>query len=44
MQEVYKALLELQDLDDEIDRADQALAAFTPRLETLEAPALGYQR
>ena len=44
MQEVYKALLELQELDDEIDRADQALAAFTPRLETLEAPALGYQR
>ena len=44
MQEVYKALLELQELDDEIDRADQALGAFSPRLETLEAPALGYQR
>ncbi len=44
MQEVYRALLELQELDDEIDRADQALAAFTPRLETLEAPALGYER
>ncbi len=44
MQEVYRALLELQELDDEIDRADQALAAFTPRIETLEAPALGYQR
>ena len=44
MQEVYKALLELQELDDEIDRADSALAAFGPRLETLEAPVLGYER
>lgn len=44
MQEVYRALLELQELDEEIDRAEQTLAAFGPRLETLEAPALGYER
>lgn len=44
MQEVYKALLTLQDLDDEIDRADATLAAFGPRLETLEAPVFGYER
>ena len=44
MQEVYRALLELQELDDDIDRAEQTLAAFGPRLETLEAPALGYER
>ncbi len=44
MQEVYKALLQLQELDDEIDRADGTLAEFGPRLETLEAPVLGYER
>lgn len=44
MREVYKALLELQELDEQIDLADQELASFAPRLETLEAPVLGYER
>jgi predicted nucleic acid-binding Zn-ribbon protein len=44
MREVYRALLELQELDEEIDGAEQVLASFAPRLETLEAPVLGYER
>lgn len=44
MREVYKALLELQELDEEIDKAERALADFGPRLETLEAPVSGYER
>ncbi len=44
MREVYKALLELQELDEQIDRAEVALAEFSPRLETLEAPVAGYER
>lgn len=44
MQEVYKELLDLQELDDDIDGAKQKLAEFEPRLETLESSALGYER
>jgi predicted nucleic acid-binding Zn-ribbon protein len=44
MQEIYRVLLELQELDDQIRESENEIAAFAPRLETLEAPVLGYER
>ncbi|HET9985376.1 MAG TPA: C4-type zinc ribbon domain-containing protein [Longimicrobiales bacterium] len=44
MQEVHKALLELQEIDEEIFRAETELATFGPRLAELEAPVTGLER
>lgn len=44
MQEVYKALLELQELDERIDAAEQKLAEFGPRMEALVAPVTTLER
>jgi uncharacterized protein len=38
MQDVYKALLELQALDNEIEQAKSVVAQFGPKLESVEAP------
>jgi uncharacterized protein len=38
MQELHAALLALQELDDQIDRAESRVAEFTPQIEALEAP------
>jgi len=38
MEEIYASLLELQDLDTEIDRAEESARAFGPELESLSAP------
>jgi uncharacterized protein len=44
MQELHAALLALQQIDDEIDTAQARVDAFTPRLETLEAPVTAVRR
>lgn len=44
MHELYQQLFELQDLDQEIARAEARLAGFGPQLEVLEAPATGLER
>jgi uncharacterized protein len=44
MQELHAALLSLQQLDDEIVRAQGRVDEFTPRLEALEAPVAGAGR
>lgn len=44
MQEVHKTLLELQELDEQIDRAEATLQAFSPRLEEMNAPVAALER
>jgi uncharacterized protein len=44
MQELHAALIALQDMDDEIGRAQARLAEFGPQLEALEAPVAVAQR
>lgn len=44
MDELHRSLLELQELDEQIAFAEDKLAAFTPRLATVEAPATELQR
>jgi uncharacterized protein len=38
MRDLHAALIALQELDSEIDKAEAALAAFTPRLQELDGP------
>ncbi len=44
MQEVYRALLELQELDENIDGAERKLAEFAPRMAELDAPVVALER
>jgi uncharacterized protein len=44
MQELHAALLALQELDDQIARAETRVREFTPQFEALEAPVAGAQR
>lgn len=44
MREIYASLLELQGLDEEIDRAVESARAFGPELENLIAPVEGLAR
>src|SRR5690606_16387050 len=44
MEEIYKSLLQLQEMDGEIAGAEERLAEFGPRLEALDAPAAALAR
>jgi uncharacterized protein len=44
MQELHAALLSLQQLDDEITRAEERVQEFAPQLEALEAPVTAATR
>jgi uncharacterized protein len=44
MQDLHAALLALQELDNQIDRAQARVRDFTPQLESLEAPVASAQR
>jgi uncharacterized protein len=44
MQELHAALLALQELDDQIARAESRVSEFSPQLESLEAPVAAAQR
>lgn len=44
MREIYKSLLELQELDQEIVRAEDAVRAFAPQIESLIAPLQSLMR
>ena len=44
MEELYRSLLQLQEMDREIEGAEQRLAEFAPKLESVEAPALALER
>jgi len=44
MEETYKTLLELQSLDEEIDRTRAAMKGFDPELEELDAPVAEIER
>jgi uncharacterized protein len=44
MQELHAALIGLQELDGEIDRAEASLADYAPRLTELDAPADAVER
>jgi uncharacterized protein len=44
MQELHAALLALQELDDEIDRARARVAEFKPQFEVLDAPVAAAER
>src|SRR5688500_4214814 len=44
MQDLHAALMALQELDSEIDRAEKDLAGCTPRLEQLDGPVQALQR
>src|SRR5690606_10506459 len=39
MEDIYRSLLQLQEMDEEIAGAEQRLAAYAPKLEELDAPA-----
>src|SRR5690554_6259320 len=44
MEEVYRSLLQLQEMDREIEGAEERLAEYVPKLEAVEAPALALER
>ena len=44
MEELYRTLLELQDLDAEIGRTESRLAEFAPKLDEIEAPVIALER
>jgi uncharacterized protein len=44
MNELYSSLMQLQDLDLEIESAEQRLAAFAPRLDDVQAPVRAVER
>jgi predicted nucleic acid-binding Zn-ribbon protein len=44
MEELYRSLLQLQEMDREIAGAEQRLAEFGPKLESVEAPVLALER
>ncbi|HEX6938007.1 MAG TPA: hypothetical protein VF158_01250 [Longimicrobiales bacterium] len=44
MEELYRSLLELQALDEEIATVEARLAGFAPRLEEVEAPVVALER
>lgn len=39
MEEIYRSLLQLQEMDQEVESAEERLASYAPRLEELDAPA-----
>ena len=44
MHDLHAALMALQELDGEIDRAEKEIAGFTPRLEQLDGPVQAVER
>ncbi len=44
MEEIYRSLLELQEMDEEIAGTQARLAEFEPRLEEIEAPVVALER
>ena len=44
MEETYRSLLELQQLDEEMDQAEQKVQRFEPELEELDAPVVEIEK